>query len=322
MFQLSVPAKSGTRFGHRPAALALLGLAALGLSACGGKERPRADLAASQVTTIGVNSYLWRASLDALSFMPLLQADSSGGVVITDWYANPSNPGERMKVTVSILDRDLRADALARRGVAPGFAGRDLGRCSGAGGDGTEARGNHPHARPRPAPRRLQGLISAARTSAGQARQRGNRRMTREPRFGALAADARWQKAWEAAKQATAPALPPPPGERKNTAARGAPARPRTNAALLEESSRCRRLRLDRDGWPPPTSQPSFVPFWANEVLGIWNASTFSMLEELGAAPAGRLRLKATYHDHRRALGDRPATWGSMSAILAARSVP
>ncbi|MGC3832808.1 DUF3576 domain-containing protein, partial [Pseudomonas aeruginosa] len=76
-----------------PAALALLGLAALGLSACANKERPRADLAASQVTTIGVNSYLWRASLDALSFMPLLQADSAGGVVITDWYANPSNPG-------------------------------------------------------------------------------------------------------------------------------------------------------------------------------------------------------------------------------------
>ncbi len=98
--------------GRRPATLALLGLTAFGLAACGGKERPRADLAASQVTTIGVNSYLWRASLDALSFMPLLQADSSGGVIITDWYANPQNPNERMKVTVSILDRDLRADAL------------------------------------------------------------------------------------------------------------------------------------------------------------------------------------------------------------------
>lgn len=101
------------RLGRRPAALALLGVAALGLAGCGGgKERPKADLAASQVTTIGVNSYLWRASLDSLSFMPLLQADSSGGVIITDWYANPSNPNERMKVTVSILDQDLRADAL------------------------------------------------------------------------------------------------------------------------------------------------------------------------------------------------------------------
>ncbi len=86
----------------------------LALVACGGgsKDRPRADLAASQVTTIGVNSYLWRASLDTISFMPLLQTDSNGGVIVTDWYINPASPAERMKVTISILDRDLRADAL------------------------------------------------------------------------------------------------------------------------------------------------------------------------------------------------------------------
>lgn len=71
-----------------------------------------ADLAASKVTTIGVNSYLWRASLDTLAFMPLVQTDSNGGVIVTDWYANPSSPNERMKVTVTILDQDLRADAL------------------------------------------------------------------------------------------------------------------------------------------------------------------------------------------------------------------
>jgi Domain of unknown function (DUF3576) len=104
--------------------LLLTGAALATLAACSsGQERPRADIAASQVTTIGVNSFLWRASLDALSFMPLLQADSSGGVIITDWYANPQNPNERMKVTVSILDRDLRADALrvaASRQVAQG----------------------------------------------------------------------------------------------------------------------------------------------------------------------------------------------------------
>ncbi|MGE3689792.1 MAG: DUF3576 domain-containing protein [Novosphingobium sp.] len=106
---------------HAGLALAVV----LSLSACGGggKKRLRADLAASQVTTIGVNSYLWRASLDALSFMPLLQTDSNGGVIVTDWYANPNNPGERVKVTVTILDRDLRADALrvaASRQVAQG----------------------------------------------------------------------------------------------------------------------------------------------------------------------------------------------------------
>src|SRR3546814_2831376 len=44
--------------------------------------------------------------------MPLLQTDSNGGVIVTDWYANPTVPNERMKLTVSILDQDLRADAL------------------------------------------------------------------------------------------------------------------------------------------------------------------------------------------------------------------
>ncbi len=105
-------AKTGT---SSPRLLTQLGLAAamaLALAGCGKKDRPKADLAASQVTTIGVNSYLWRASLDALSFMPLLQTDSAGGVIVTDWYANPANPSERMKVTVTILDQDLRADAL------------------------------------------------------------------------------------------------------------------------------------------------------------------------------------------------------------------
>lgn len=104
------------------------GLMALALTSalggCGGKkERLRNDIAASRVTTIGVNSYLWRASLDALSFMPLVQTDSNGGVIVTDWYANPQNPGERVKVTVTILDQDLRADALrvaASRQVSQG----------------------------------------------------------------------------------------------------------------------------------------------------------------------------------------------------------
>ena len=93
------------------------------LAACAGNERPTADLAAAQVNTIGVNSYLWRAALDAVSFAPLLQADSAGGVIVTDWYANPANPGERVKLTVSVLDTDLRADALrvaASRQVAQG----------------------------------------------------------------------------------------------------------------------------------------------------------------------------------------------------------
>jgi hypothetical protein len=90
----------------------IVACAALALVSCGNKSRPKVDLAASKVTTIGVNSYLWRASLDALSFMPLLQTDSAGGVIVTDWYSNPNNAAERVKVTVTILDQDLRADAL------------------------------------------------------------------------------------------------------------------------------------------------------------------------------------------------------------------
>ena len=72
----------------------------------------QADLAAAQVTTIGVNSYLWRAALDTLSFAPMAQVDSAGGVIVTDWYTNPNSPNERVKVTATILDATLRADAL------------------------------------------------------------------------------------------------------------------------------------------------------------------------------------------------------------------
>ncbi|MEZ6022722.1 MAG: DUF3576 domain-containing protein [Hyphomonadaceae bacterium] len=61
---------------------------------------------------IGVNSYLWRASLDTLNFMPLSSADPFGGVIITDWYSDPTTPSERFKATVYILDTRLRADAL------------------------------------------------------------------------------------------------------------------------------------------------------------------------------------------------------------------
>lgn len=65
-----------------------------------------------QGTGIGINSFLWRASLDTISFMPLTSADPFGGVVITDWYQDPKTPNERFKLTVYIMDRRLRADGV------------------------------------------------------------------------------------------------------------------------------------------------------------------------------------------------------------------
>ncbi|MEO6580749.1 MAG: DUF3576 domain-containing protein [Sphingomicrobium sp.] len=95
-----------------PATAILIVSLALGASACTRNKQVPTRLAPSRTTAIGVNAYLWRASIDTLSFAPLLQADSSGGVIVTDWYVSPQNPGERIKLTVSILDQDLRADAL------------------------------------------------------------------------------------------------------------------------------------------------------------------------------------------------------------------
>jgi predicted small lipoprotein YifL len=98
------------RFGILAVSVAL----ACSLAACGKKDSPKtpSDEAPARITTIGVNAYLWRAALDTIAFMPLAQVDSNGGIIITDWYSTPSAPNERVKVTVSILDTELRADAI------------------------------------------------------------------------------------------------------------------------------------------------------------------------------------------------------------------
>ncbi len=76
-----------------------------GLNILGGKK----DKGDDGSTGIGVNAYLWRASLDTVSFMPLASADPFGGVIITDWYSAQETPGERFKANVFILDRQLRS---------------------------------------------------------------------------------------------------------------------------------------------------------------------------------------------------------------------
>lgn len=118
----------------RGVAMGLLALSLTGLAACGtfGRDDNRvvqteeegrglfglgifsrgADSGQGGPAQIGVNGYLWRASLDTLAFMPLASADPYGGVIITDWYAAPEAPGERFKATIYILDTRLRADGL------------------------------------------------------------------------------------------------------------------------------------------------------------------------------------------------------------------
>jgi hypothetical protein len=118
---------------RRSRALIALAAAAGMLSACAHASQPESGAGAPQLASeskggflgfghkkkkapagseIGVNSFLWRATLDTLSFMPLASEDPYGGVIITDWYANPERPNERFKATVYILDTRLRADGL------------------------------------------------------------------------------------------------------------------------------------------------------------------------------------------------------------------
>lgn len=93
------------------------------LAACGGggglpdSSLPAPGVVAGTLETksgarAAINPYLWRASLDTLSFMPLTSAEPVGGVIITDWYTPPQTPDERFKMTIYITDTALRADAL------------------------------------------------------------------------------------------------------------------------------------------------------------------------------------------------------------------
>ena len=66
----------------------------------------------NQDTGIGVNAFLWRASLDTLSVWPIKSADPFGGVIISDWYSPPETPNEKFKLNIFILGRSLRADGV------------------------------------------------------------------------------------------------------------------------------------------------------------------------------------------------------------------
>ena len=55
---------------------------------------------------------LWRASLDTIDFMPLLSANYSGGIIITDWYSDGKNQGESIKISIRFLTNEIRSDSL------------------------------------------------------------------------------------------------------------------------------------------------------------------------------------------------------------------
>ncbi len=133
--------------GNNFALMAVLGTAVLGLSACGGVKTEakyptgahRDGLSGNEIyekkqsvfgenkvfgkkkntgsgeNGIGVNSFLWRATLDTVSFMPLASADPFGGVILTDWYTDAATPNERVKINAFILGRELKASGVRVR---------------------------------------------------------------------------------------------------------------------------------------------------------------------------------------------------------------
>ncbi|WP_374763153.1 DUF3576 domain-containing protein [Yunchengibacter salinarum] len=87
---------------------------ALSLQACGlfGGDDAKKGAFGPKTTAIGVNGYLWQATMDTLSFMPLDQADPAAATILTDWHSAPESPDERVKVTVRFLSEALRSDGI------------------------------------------------------------------------------------------------------------------------------------------------------------------------------------------------------------------
>ena len=67
-----------------------------------------------QITSLGmpINPYLWKASLETISFMPLSSTDPFAGTIITDWYTAETSQGERCKLNIFINGKDLKTDNL------------------------------------------------------------------------------------------------------------------------------------------------------------------------------------------------------------------
>ncbi|MCX8100426.1 MAG: DUF3576 domain-containing protein [Geminicoccaceae bacterium] len=88
------------------------GITLFGMGRRGTEPAAGSAAGAGGAAGIGVNAYLWRASLETLDFIPLVSADPFGGLIITDWYQPAEAPDERFKLQVLIRDVVLRADAV------------------------------------------------------------------------------------------------------------------------------------------------------------------------------------------------------------------
>jgi hypothetical protein len=66
----------------------------------------------SELSSININGYLWRASLDVLSIAPLISTDALGGTIITDWYTKKNIKNKRIKITAHIRTSELRSDGI------------------------------------------------------------------------------------------------------------------------------------------------------------------------------------------------------------------
>lgn len=70
------------------------------------------NLGKSDSGVLPVNAILWRASLEITALLPIADVDTFSGTIITDWYSLPDEPDERIKLTVFVVDRELRSDAI------------------------------------------------------------------------------------------------------------------------------------------------------------------------------------------------------------------
>lgn len=77
----------------------------------GGGDKTEANIG-PRPTAIGINGFLWQATLETLSFMPLDMVEPSGGVIVTGWHSTADLPDERVKVTVRFLSEALRSDGV------------------------------------------------------------------------------------------------------------------------------------------------------------------------------------------------------------------